>query len=59
VRQIEGAVVAHYLVTVEWVDKDGKGEREESRITHTWMKVNGRWKIITGMSARVELPLGK
>lgn len=59
VRQIEGAVVAHYRVAVEWVAKDGKAESENSRITHTWMKVDGRWKIITGMSAPVEKPENK
>lgn len=56
VRQIEGAVAAHYMVTIEWVARDGKIESEDSRITHTWMKVDGTWKIITGMSAPVEKP---
>lgn len=59
VRQIEGAVVAHYVVVMEWVAKDGKAESESSRITHTWVKVGGRWKIITGMSAPVEKPPAK
>ena len=59
VREIEGAVVAHYTVAVEWVAKDGKAESESSRITHTWIKVDGRWKIITGMSASVEKPVTK
>ena len=59
VRQIEGAVAAHYLVAMEWVDRDGKVEGEDLRITHTWVKVDGRWKIITGMSAPVEKPQNK
>ena len=59
VRQIEGAVAAHYTVSMEWVAKDGKVEREDARITHTWMKVDGKWKIITGMSAPVEKPQSK
>ena len=59
VRQIEGAVAAHYMVTIEWVAKDGKVEREDLRITHTWMKVDGKLKIITGMSAPVERPQNK
>jgi hypothetical protein len=57
VREIEGAVAAHYTVHVEWVAKDGKAESEVSRIMHTWVKVGGRWKIITGMSASVEKPV--
>jgi hypothetical protein len=56
VRQIEGAVVVHYSVAVDWVAKDGKAESEISRITHTWIKVDGRWTIITGMSAPAERP---
>lgn len=59
VRQIEGAVVAHYTVHVEWVAKDGKAESEVSRITHTWVKSGSRWKIITGMSAPIEKPVAK
>lgn len=59
VRQVEGAVVAHYRVAIEWVAQDGKVEAEESRITHTWLQVGGRWKIITGMSAPVEKPAKK
>lgn len=59
VRQIEGAVVVHYVVVMEWVAKDGKAESESSRITHTWVKVDGRWKIITGMSAPMEPPAAR
>jgi ketosteroid isomerase-like protein len=59
VREIEGAVVAHYTVHVEWAAKDGKAESEVSRITHTWVKSGGRWKIITGMSAPIEKPVAK
>ena len=59
VRQIEGAVAVHYRVTIEWVAKDGKVERDDSRITHTWVKAGGQWKIITGMSAPVEVPANK
>jgi len=59
VREIEGAVVAHYTVHVEWVASEGKAESEVSRIMHTWVKSGGRWKIITGMSASVEKPAKK
>jgi ketosteroid isomerase-like protein len=55
VRAFGDVVVAHYLVTRVWADKSGKAEGEGLwfRITHTWMKVNGKWLIITGMSAEV------
>jgi hypothetical protein len=54
VRQINGPVVVHYSVTAKWIGKDGKTQTDELRITHTWLKENGSWKIITGMSAPVE-----
>jgi hypothetical protein len=44
---------------VDWVAKDGKAESEISRITHTWIKVDGRWTIITGMSAPAERPASR
>lgn len=59
VREVEGAVITHYIVHVDWVAKDGKAGSDSSRLTHTWMKAGGRWKIIAGMSAPVEKPAGR
>ncbi len=50
------AVVAYYLVTTKWVDKDGKGQATSSRITHTWMKSGKDWKIVGGMSSMADNP---
>ncbi len=59
VRHVNGSVVVHYSVTAKWIGKEGTTQTEESRITHTWLKDNGSWKIITGMSAPVEKFAGK
>lgn len=59
VRQVNGPVVVHYTATAKWIGKDGKTQTEESRITHTWLRDGGSWKIITGMSAPVEKFAGR
>ena len=43
--------VVHYFI--DWVsrDSDGNEEKQKTRITHTWMKKDGQWRIIGGMSA--------
>ena len=46
-----GIVITYYWITQNWVDKDGKSEVTESRITHTWVKAGDTWQILGGMSA--------
>ena len=46
-------VVTHYWITDRWVDKEGDGESETDRITHTWIRTPGGWQIIGGMSGTV------
>ena len=43
--------VVHYLI--DWITQDAEGNKEEmrTRIIHTWMQKEGKWKIIGGMSA--------
>lgn len=43
--------VIHY--SVDWIRQGSEGNEEKmkTRITHTWMKQDGKWKIIGGMSA--------
>jgi ketosteroid isomerase-like protein len=49
--QITGNVAATcYWITFKWVDKDGKGPAQTSRITHVWLKNGKDWQIISGMS---------
>ncbi len=44
-------VVVHYWVTFAWQDKDGAGEPHTLRVTHTWIKTDKGWQIISGMSS--------
>ena len=46
-------VVTHYWMTVFWADKSGRGEPATTRVTHTWIKTEKGWKILSGMSAPV------
>ena len=46
----DNVVATHYWLTALWVDKDGHGELRTSRITHTWIKVDKEWQILSGMS---------
>jgi ketosteroid isomerase-like protein len=44
-------VVVHYWVTTVWAKKDGSEQTEARRITHTWLRGDKGWQIISGMSA--------
>jgi len=44
--------VVHYFVDVEQQDVDGEVTKYSQRITHTWVKADGRWRILGGMSAQ-------
>lgn len=43
--------INHYFVSGVWQDSEGNEVRTTTRITHTWMKQDGKWKIIGGMSS--------
>jgi hypothetical protein len=55
----ENVVVTHYWITDRWIDKNGRGEGETNRITHTWIRTRGGWQIIGGMSAPVTVAKDK
>jgi len=45
-------VTVTYRVRATWVNKEGVGSPESTRILHTWMRnPDGTWQIISGMSA--------
>jgi hypothetical protein len=44
-------VVTYYWLTATWEDKNGHGDPETSRITHTWLRTPTGWQILGGMSA--------
>ena len=47
--------IDHYRIKANWAKGDtGKVARTDTvRITHTWIRTNGRWQILGGMSAPV------
>jgi len=49
-------VVVHYRTTMVSAYPDGhvEGRGEESKITHTWMKVGNTWQIVGGMCGRMK-----
>ena len=50
--QIIGDVaVVHYRVRMNW--SGDKAKAEATRITHTWIRHDGKWQIFGGMSAPV------
>jgi ketosteroid isomerase-like protein len=52
--QVTGDIaINHYRIKMNWAKGDaGKVERTDAlRITHAWVRTNGTWQIIGGMSA--------
>jgi len=46
--------IAFYLLTGSYENRDGDRTTISDRLTHTWMKDGGKWRIIGGMSANHE-----
>ena len=52
---LEGNVaVVHYTLVLTLGNEEGKSEAASYRITHTWIEEDAQWRILGGMSARVE-----
>lgn len=51
-------VIVHYWLTGLWVDKEGRGEPDTLRLTHTWIRTPDGWQIIGGMGAPATKPAG-
>jgi len=54
IRVVDDVVITHYLLNLSWIDNEGVEQTRESRLTHTWFKENSEWKILGGMSNRIE-----
>jgi len=52
IKLISDVVITHYLVISSWLDENGMEQKSKSRITHTWIKENSKWKILGGMSSQ-------
>ena len=44
--------VTHCFVDMQQEDAEGEASWSSYRVTHTWLREDGRWKILGGMSAR-------
>ena len=55
--QVTGDVaINHYRIKATWANDKGAELRTDAlRITHTWIRMNGTWQIIGGMSAPVNV----
>jgi hypothetical protein len=51
VQMFQQVAIVHYMMTATYARKDGSRDVERLRMTHTWLKTNGAWLIIGGMSA--------
>lgn len=46
--------ITHYRIKVNWANGQGAEARTDAfRVTHTWIRTNGTWQIIGGMSAPI------
>jgi len=50
IRILGNIAITHYLLISSWIDEDGIEQKSESRITHTWINENSKWRILGGMS---------
>lgn len=57
IKIVDGVAIVHYFVN----GKDEAGNRVGSkyRITHTWIKQRGKWKVMGGMSSVVSDKIDK
>src|SRR6266480_1355736 len=53
--QVTGDIaINYYRIKPTWANRQGAEVRTDAlRITHTWIRTNGKWQIIGGMSAPV------
>jgi len=50
IRIQENVAVNHYSVHLTSKDDEGREHRRTMRITHTWIREAGLWKLLGGMS---------
>lgn len=50
IRVLEDVALTQYTINVTCSDTSTVAKTQISRITHTWVKENDRWKLLGGMS---------
>lgn len=53
-RQSGDAALTHYVLHVSCVEASGTTNTTSSRITHTWTRHKGQWKLLGGMSVDIK-----
>ena len=54
IRVTSDVAINHYRIKMAWTGSQPADARTDTlRITHTWIRANGTWQIIGGMSAPV------
>jgi ketosteroid isomerase-like protein len=44
--------ITHYILDLRLEDRNGRIVERSVRITHTWLREDGMWKVLGGMSAQ-------
>jgi hypothetical protein len=50
IRLLKDVALTQYIIHVDCSDTNGVTKTQSSRITHTWVKEDARWKLLGGMS---------
>jgi ketosteroid isomerase-like protein len=54
IQLTDDIAINHYRIKATWANSEGAGARTDAmRITHTWIRTQGTWQIIGGMSSPV------
>jgi Domain of unknown function (DUF4440) len=51
IRVLSGVVLTQYSIQVNCNNASARTKTQITRITHTWAKEGGQWKLLGGMSA--------
>ncbi len=53
-QQVGDTVLTQYILHVDCPDASGTIKAQSSRITHTWTRDKGQWKLLGGMSIDIQ-----
>lgn len=54
-QQLGDMVLTQYALHVDWPEAGGIVRTQSSRITHTWARHEGLWKLLGGMSVAIHM----
>lgn len=52
IKIVGDTAIVHYFLV--WIDEHGNRIGDRFRITHTWIEKDGEWKVLGGMSSKIE-----